>query len=224
MPDLNLIDDGSFEESPAQAAPPMKRKPYKKGGGGGIKILIIFIILALLGGTGYLLYQRGIIKLPFKKKQQQIQIPQEPIYEEPAEKAPDQKTDTSVALLENTPAIEEKTPAAKNGQEAVTEEGAEESSEEGEETTTPAVKLADMKGEYTVQVIAYREKSQAVETSKNLVDLGYPAFVEKVPMKGGDWYTVRVGRYLTPADAEKAVKNFAEDMREHYVIDKIRTK
>ena len=40
-------------------------------------------------------------------------------------------------------------------------------------------KLNEMKGEFTVQVIAYQEKNKAEETVKNLEFAGYPAFVEK---------------------------------------------
>jgi septal ring-binding cell division protein DamX len=122
--------------------------------------------------------------------------------------------DTTVALLE-TPSIDEK----KNAPE-------DEQGEEAEEVdmSSTETKLSDMKGDYTVQVIAYSEKSKAVETAENLENAGYPAFVEKIPMKGGEWYTVRIGRYKTPAEAEKAVKNFADELKEHYVIDKIRKK
>ncbi len=90
--------------------------------------------------------------------------------------------------------------------------------------TESVSKLSEMSGEFTVQVIAYREKSKAVETSKNLEYAGYPSFVEKVPMKGGAWYTVRIGKYLSREDAQKAVKNFAAQLQAHYVIDKIRNK
>lgn len=85
-------------------------------------------------------------------------------------------------------------------------------------------KLSEMKGEFTVQVIAYHDKSRAVETAKNLEFSGYPSFVEKVPMKGGDWYTVRIGRYTSRDEAKKAVQSFAEELQAHYVIDKVRSK
>ena len=70
-----------------------------------------------------------------------------------------------------------------------------------------------MKGEFTVQVIAYREKSKAEETAKNLEFSGYPSFVEKIPMKGGDWYTVRIGHYSSRDEAKKAVLSFAEQLQ-----------
>jgi cell division protein FtsN len=236
MPDLNLIDDGGFEESPAQAAPPMKRKQYKKSGGGGVKFIIIFLILLILGGGGYFLYQRGIIKLPFKKKKPPVTMQEEqPFLQEPQAQADTtaqqqalSQPDTSVALLE-TPAIEEKgkTPKPKAKAEKKVEESEDAEAEteaEASDEGSSDVKLSDMKGDYTIQVIAYSQKSKAVEMAENLEIAGYPAFVEKVPMKGGEWYTVRIGRYASPSEAEKAVKNFADELKEHYVIDKIRGK
>jgi cell division septation protein DedD len=233
MPDLNLIDDGGFEESPAPAAPPVKRKQYKSGGGGGLKFLIIFLILALLGGGGYYLYQRGIIKLPFKKKKPPVQVQEDQFLQEAqaqadttAQSQVQKQPDTTVALLE-TPAIDEKGKTPKEKVKQKVEEPVEEAGEEPEEETIGSgteTKLSDMKGDYTIQVIAYSQKSKAVEMAENLEIAGYPAFVEKIPMKGGEWYTVRIGRYLSPAEAEKAVKNFADELKEHYVIDKIRGK
>ena len=35
MPDLNLIDEGGFDEAPAPAAPPAKKKPVSSSSGGG---------------------------------------------------------------------------------------------------------------------------------------------------------------------------------------------
>jgi cell division protein FtsN len=91
------------------------------------------------------------------------------------------------------------------------------------ETESPS-KLGEMKGEFTVQVIAYREKSRAEETAKNLEFSGYPSFVERIPMKGGDWYTVRIGRYSSRDEAKKAVLSFGEQLQANYVIDKVRLK
>jgi cell division septation protein DedD len=227
MPDLNLIDEGGFDEAPVPVAPPAKKKINKSGGGGGGSKIMIFVLVfvIILGACVYILNQRGIIKLWGKKKTQIAQIQEEPFQQEPIEQAapeqgtpgqvaePQQQPDTSqVALLETSP-VEEKAEPPKETK--MQEEVAE---------PEPASKLSEMKGEFTVQVIAYREKSKAAETSKNLEYAGYPSFVEKVPMKGGDWYTVRIGKYPTREDAQKAVKNFAAQLQTHYVIDKIRNK
>ena len=219
MPDLNLIDEGGFDEAPAPAAPPAKKKIQKSsGGGGGTKILIIFFILILVGGGAYVLNQRGIIKLWGKKKASITQIQDEPFQQEPIDQTaqepmlePKQQTDTAnVALVEPAPVEEKSEPSAEAA--------------EGEDIADSGSKLSEMTGEFTVQVIAYREKSKAVETAKNLEYAGYPSFVERVPMKGGDWYTVRIGKYPSREDAQEAVKNFAAQLQAHYVIDKIRNK
>lgn len=231
MPDLNLIDEGGFDEAPAPAAPPAKKKSPSKGGGGGgglRTILIIVVLLLVLGGTAFILNQKGIVKLWGKKKIPISQMQDEPFQQElnapqdtqgqMTEPQPQEQADTSQIALLETPPVEEKTEQPK-------EEIKEEPKEEKETSESEsASKLSEMRGEFTVQVIAYRERSKAVETSKNLEYAGYPSFVEKVPMKGGDWYTVRIGKYPTRADAEKAVKNFAAQLQSHYVIDKIRNK
>jgi cell division septation protein DedD len=84
--------------------------------------------------------------------------------------------------------------------------------------------LQEMKGEYTIQVSAWRDKEIAGEIMKRLADAGYPAFVEDREFKGGTWYTVRVGRYASRKDAESAVQNFAEELKSNYWIDKARAK
>ena len=87
MPDLNLIDEGGFDEAPVPAAPPAKKKISKSssgGGGGGSKtILLIVFLLLIVGGTVYFLNQRGIIKLWGKKKAQVAQMQEEPFQQEP---------------------------------------------------------------------------------------------------------------------------------------------
>jgi cell division protein FtsN len=232
MPDLNLIDEGGFEETPTPAATPAKKKIKSSGGGGGGKVIVILLmILILCGAAAYFLNQRGIINLWGKKKplltqrMEDEQFPQEPIVQQEQPKA---LLDTTMSLLD-TPLTEENPmdqPAAeaKPVKGKIKKSKAVEEKSEVVETTEASSKLSDMQGEYTVQVVAFKDKEQADETRQSLEIAGYPAFVEKVPMKGGSWYTVRIGRYATPEDAKNAVKDFAAQLQEHYVIDKIRTK
>jgi cell division protein FtsN len=232
MPDLNLIDEGGFEDVPeAPAAPPAKKSVKSSGGGGGKTILLVVIILCVVAGAVYLLNQRGIIKLWGKKQQpivqmQEEQFPMEPASQQPAQ-AQKQADTNEVALLDTAP-IEEKTeavmePEAKTAESIAKKSKAVKKNEAMIETEASS-KLSEMKGEFTVQVIAYSEKSRAVETAKNLEFSGYPSFVERIPMKGGDWYTVRIGRYASRDEAKKAVQSFAEELQAHYVIDKVRSK
>jgi septal ring-binding cell division protein DamX len=222
MPDLNLIDEGGFDEAQAPAAPPAKRK--SSGGGGGGKTMIIVVVVLIIAAAGvYFLNQRGIIKLWGKKAEPVAQLQEEAFPQDMTEQAAQeqvQKTDTTEVALLDTPPVEEKTEGAKESEKAVDPSA----KKKKEESAVPesASKLNDMKGEFTIQVVAYREKKKAEETSKNLEFAGYPSFVERVPMKGGDWFTVRIGRYPSRVEAKKAVLTFGEQLQSHYVIDKIR--
>jgi cell division protein FtsN len=242
MPDLNLIDEGGFDDVPeAPVSPPVKKTVKRSGGGGGKTIILLVVVFCLVAAVVYLLNQRGIVKLWGKKPAvAQVQEEQFPP-ESPAQQVPAEKpADTSeVALLDTTP-VEEKTVAATQSEIlkeplAVSESkagmaaGHSKKSKTGKKSeavieTGTSSKLNEMKGEFTVQVIAYREKSRAEETVNNLEFSGYPAFIEKVPMKGGDWFTVRIGRYPSRNEAKKAVQSFAAQLQAHYVIDKIHIK
>jgi len=232
MPDLNLIDEGGFEDVPeAPAAPPAKKSVKRSGGGGGKTLLFVALGLCLLAGGVYFLNHRGIIKLWGKKHPTVVQVQEEQFPPEtvPQQPAQAQKlADTNEVALLDTGSVEENAEPGKQA-EAVKEPAhakksrAVKKNEAVVETESPS-KLGEMKGEFTVQVIAYREKSRAEETAKNLEFSGYPSFVEKIPMKGGDWYTVRIGRYLSRDEAKKAVQSFGEQLQAHYVIDKIRSK
>lgn len=238
MPDLNLIDEGGFEE-PSETpetpvAPPAKKSVKKSSGGSGTTIVLVVLCLAIIAGAAYYLNMKGIVKIWGKKQQpiaqmQEEQFPQE-INAQPAQVP----VDTNAVQLLDTAPVEEKAEVAKPSEGVkepepnVTEPPAKKA-KPGKKTeavveTESSSKLSEMKGEFTVQVIAYREKSRAVETAKNLEFSGYPSFVEKIPMKGGDWYTVRIGHYASRDEAKKAVLSFAEQLQAHYVIDKVRTK
>jgi cell division protein FtsN len=235
MPDLNLIEEGGFEEMPTPVAPPAKKKIKSSsggGGGGGAKTILILLMILILCGAGvYFLNQRGIIKLWGKKKPLVTQVQEDEFSRPPV--APQDQTmetqsplDTTMTLLEPSPVDETQknlAEPAKPSKQSAKKPQAKKEKEEAAETESSS-KLSEMQGEYTIQVIAYREKEQAVEISDNLEIAGYPSFVEKVPMKGGEWYTVRIGRYASPEEAKKAVQTFPEQLQAHYIIDKIRTK
>ena len=243
MPDLNLIDEGGFDDVPEAPATPPAKKSVKSSGGGGAKTLfIVALVLCLLAVAAYFLNRRGIIRLWGKKQPAVVQVQEEfPPEAVPQQPAQSQKlADTNEVALLDTGAVEEKTEPGKQPEvvkepEAVTDLKAKSAAQTAKkikaakkneaviETEFPS-KLSGMKGEFTVQVIAYREKSRAEETAKNLEFSGYPSFVEKIPMKGGDWYTVRIGRYPSRDEAKKAVLSFGEQLQAHYVIDKVRSK
>ena len=68
MPDLNLIDEGELEESPAPAAaPPVKKKKVQSSGGGGKIVIVLLLILIIGGGAFYVLNHRGLINLQYRQ-------------------------------------------------------------------------------------------------------------------------------------------------------------
>jgi cell division septation protein DedD len=227
MPDLNLVDEGGLEESPVPAAPARS----SGGGGGGSKGVIIIVVLVLVfGGGGFFLYKKGIF--PFKKKPavvaqvQEEQLPQDQPDQNAAQQAQNSGMDTTAVALVDTPPLDNKAGAKKVGDmkagDSKMRDG--KKGEASEMSVGVSSKLGDMKGDYTVQVVAFHEKVKADEIVKNLEAADYPAFVEKIPMKAGDWYTVRVGRYPTRKEARNAVKTFAEQLQSSYFIDKVRSK
>lgn len=236
MPDLNLIDEGGFEESSAPTAPAPKRKSSKGGGGGGGgKLLVVLILIIAIGGGGYYLYKKGLIKIPGKKapvtQVQEEPLPQEPVMQ-PSEEQPVQaqrQADTNEVALLETPSAEEqpskeaesKVEPSKKGKSA---KKSADKNEIAEETSFASAKLSEMKGSFTVQVVAYSAKNDAEIMAKRLEFSGYPSFVEELPEKGGILYAVRIGRYPSPEEARKAVKSFASQLQDRNFIVKIRGK
>ncbi len=225
MPDLNLIDEGGIEETPTPSAPMPSRK--RGGGGGGAlnKILLTVLVLLIVGTALFYQYKKG--KFPFAKKKVPVTQVEEQAYNEPQTTAANETTQpgmqqpmdtTSVPLLE-TPPVEDtsKKTDVKTEQPAASEQKTAPESAQMQ-------KLSDMQGNYTVQVSAFREKRQADEIVTRLADGGYPAFVEEIPMKGINWYTVRIGKYPSRQEAKKAIADFALELRSNYWIDRVRTK
>jgi cell division septation protein DedD len=220
MPDLNLIDEGEFEEAPAPAVSSVKKKKVQSSGGGGKIVIVLLLILIVGGGAFYVLNRRGLINIKslWKKKPPVQQVQEETFPPDAAQQAIAQQPapdSSQVALLE-TPAAEESknVAAAETPKESTPAEPAKQVSKNS--------KLDEMNGEYTVQVIAFHEKKKAEEIRVNLEAADYPAFVEKIPMKGGSWYRVCIGRYGSRNAAKNAVKSFASQLQSSYIVDKVR--
>jgi len=213
MPNLNLIDEEGGEESLETVAAPVRRRGGGGGGGGVAKILVVVLILVLVVAGVFLLNKYGIVKLWGKKAAPTAAVTQtEPFPAEPFQQ-PQATPDTSqmaagsgIDFVE-TPPIEEQPKA----------EGA----QLGEGMLIAGAKLADMKGNYTIQVSAWKDKATADKYVKMLEDAGYPAYVAARDLKGSTWYTVRIGRYPTIKDARNAVQDFALEIRSHYWIDRV---
>jgi hypothetical protein len=229
MPDLNLQEEGSLENLESSGAlgdvVSTEEAPEKKGGGMGM-IVVVILVIALLGGGAFVLNKLGVVHLWGKKPAPAVvQLPEQ----QPAEQITAQATETNQTQMIETPPVDEKAkaPASKKG------EGKAATKSTAKPAEKPAVKempppstanVGDMKGEFTVQVSAWRDKGIAQEMVKRLGDAGYPAFVEDRDYKGGTWYTVRVGHYASRKDAASAVQNFGEELKSNYWIDKVKAK
>lgn len=210
MPDLNLIEEegSGLTQGDDQPLESMEGLEEEEGKGKLLKILIVVVAVAVLGGGGYyLLTKLGVLggKKPVPVMTQQAD---EPAAEPQQQAEAAQPTEGSVNLVE-TPALEPK----------------------GKAATTPAapasvagMKASDMKGEYTVQISAFRDQQKADIIRQRLEEAGYPAFVESRDYKDGSWYTVRIGRYPSRKDAEKAAGDFALELRSNYWVDKVRSR
>ena len=232
MPDLNLQDEGSMEnlesstEQGEDAAASGDETP-KKGGGITTILVIVLAVLIVGGGGAFLLDKLGVVHIFSKKKPAPAvaQLQEQPAQTEVA--APAGGGEPSKMI--ETPPVDEKGKAAVGAKKA-DDKSAKKPAGKTEVPAKPmpapvsSGNLQEMKGEYTVQVSAWRDKEIAGEIVKRLADAGYPAFVEDREFKGGTWYTVRVGRYASRKDAEQAVQNFAEELKSNYWIDKARAK
>jgi cell division septation protein DedD len=232
MPDLNLQDEGSLdnlesssEHSDDTTTP--EEEPAKRGGA-TMMIVVVLAVLIVGGGGAFLLDKLGVVHIFGKKKPATVvQLQEQPGTQSTETSA--QPTDAGQAAMIETPPVDQKgTPSeAKGGEKAVSKKaGKEKSQQPVKEMPAPASsgKLGDMKGEFTIQVSAWRDKEMAQEIVKRLEDAGYPAFQEERAYKDGTWYTVRVGRYASRKEAEMAVQSFAEELRGNYWIDRAKAK
>jgi cell division septation protein DedD len=221
MPDLNLQDEeGSLENlenlGEGETEAPVE-EVEERGKGKGATILIAVLAILIVGaGAVYLLNRFGIIKVFGKKAPPQVvQLQQEP---NPAG-TPGAADTTAAKMIETPPLRGAKAaavPPAGKPTAAVTKKEM--------PTSAAGPKLGQMKGEYTIQVSAWRDKSIAEEMVKRLAEAGYPAYVEERPYKDGSWYTVRIGKYPSRKDAQEAVQSFAEEIKSSFWIDRVPTR
>lgn len=234
MPDLNLQDEGSMDnmegstEHPGETTVP-EEEPAKKGGGA---MTIIFVVLAVLivgGGGAFLLNKLGVIHI-FGNKKAAPSVVQLQDQQASQPEATAQPSDAGQTKMIETPPVDQKGGALaekKGGEKGATKKAAKGKPQQPVREMPAAAssgKLQEMKGEYTIQVSAWRDKETAQEIVKRLGDAGYPAFQEERAYKDGTWYTVRVGRYASRKDAEMAVQSFAEELKTSYWIDKAQAK
>jgi cell division septation protein DedD len=229
MPDLNLQEEGSLDNLETtgdlgEAVEPTEDTPAKRGGGIGM-ILVVVLVLAILGGGAFVLNKLGVVHLWGKKPAPAVvQLPDQQPADQAAVQAP--ASEQAQAPMIETPPVDDKTKAPASGRKS-DEKTAVKSTPRQPVKEMPAASAAnvgDMKGEFTVQVSAWRDRGTADEMVKRLAEAGYPAFVEGREYKGGAWYTVRIGRYASRKEAESAVQNFAEELKTNYWIDKVKSR
>jgi cell division septation protein DedD len=226
MPDLNLQDDGSLENAEgsteqSEETTVAEEEPAKKGGGGMMIIIAVLAVLIVGGGGAFLLNKLGVIHI-FGKKKAAPSVVQ--LQEQPASQteATTQPSDAGQTQMIETPPVDQKGGAIEEKKSI--EKGVTKKATKEMPAPAPSGKLQEMKGEYTIQVSAWRDKEMAQEIVKRLEDAGYPAFQEERAYKDGTWYTVRVGRYASRKEAQMAVQSFAEELKSSYWIDKAKAK
>jgi len=231
MPDLNLQDEGSLDnvegstENPDETTTP-EEEPGKKGGGAMTILVVVLAVLIVGGGGAFLLDKLGVVHI-FGKKKTPPAVVQLQDQQAAQTEATTQPTDAGQPQMIETPPVEKKGGVAAEKKEGVTKRGTKEKLQQPVKEMPAAAssgKLQEMKGEFTVQVSAWRDKEMATEIVKRLEAAGYPAFQEERAYKDGTWYTVRVGRYASRKDAEMAVQSFAEEIKSSYWIDKAKAK
>jgi len=218
MPDLNLQDDeGSLDNLESAGGEELTvsedEGPPKKKSSALTVVLVLLVVVIVGAGGAYLLNRLGVIKLwGTRAAPEVVQMEGQPAQAESMA-----QDTTGIAMVETPPLDDTKKPPTKTAvrpsQPAKQMPGA---------TVSPG--LREMKGEFTVQVSAWRDKEKAQDMVRRLEEAGYPAFVEERSFKDEAWYTVRIGRYASLKDAQLAVGNFAEELRSSYWIDRIRAR
>ena len=63
---------------------------------------------------------------------------------------------------------------------------------------------------YTVQVASSQREEKALALVNRLKAKDYPAYIEKIELKGKKWYRVRVGSFRNRIDAQRLVDKLKE--------------
>jgi cell division septation protein DedD len=228
MPDLNLQDEGSWENLGGSAEhpgrPTMPREEPARKGGAMRTIVVVLAILIVGGGGAFLLDKLGVIHIMGKLKPAPsvVQLQDQ---EASQTEATTQPSDAGQTQMIETPPVDQKGGTA--DEKSAAKKGTKEKPQQpvnAMPAPTPSGKLQEMKGEYTIQVSAWRDKEVAQEIVKRLEGAGYPAYQEELAYKGGTWHTVRVGRYASRKDAETALQSFAEELKTSCWIGRAKAK
>ncbi len=211
MPDLNLKDEEEFSnEHENYEKKPRKPRFHKGGRGGGNtdKILIIATIVILLVLGAVMLNQFGVINL-WGTGDSQVTVALPPLEEEVVEPIPEPREPT----LTPTPEVRE--PEAEDPQPE------EPPTAPAREREAPQEVRPSGTGQYSVQVSSWRSQQNAEQQAQRLRDAGKDAFVSSGTVNGTTWYRVRIGRYQTIEEAERAAENFQLVLEAGWVVVRI---
>jgi hypothetical protein len=209
MPRLNLKDDSlesdpdSMDSEPNPPAPPTLRDVDGGSRGGISPLLWIVLGLIVVAGVVFALNQFKIIHLWGSKPVAVSDPLLEPDLPMPEESA----TDAS-AQSEGEEQIAPSTPLPETTQEPPVTPPAVETP-----SATPRKPAASFSsggiGNYAIQVSAWETQAKANEQAAKLTEAGFPAYVTEGFVEGETWYRVRVGRYSTMVEAQKALQQLS---------------
>jgi cell division septation protein DedD len=121
---------------------------------------------------------------------------------------PKQPETVAKAVVKNGKAqIKEESPPAPKAVEKRPEKAVAATELSAKTQTAEAAEPRENDKSWTVQVNAFPDERSAKIWADRLKDKGYNAYVTEVRNKGKMWYRVRVGRYGSREEADKAVKN-----------------
>ena len=202
MPNLNLKAGAPAPMSGVRPA----GKPGGDGSGGkkiaGLPMPVVIVLAAviLLGGGYFALNKAGIIG---KKKAA-------PVVVAPPSAVAEDTAAVASAVPENEGLVEFKEkPAMGSEKKMASKSGAKSTTVSASPISTSAVPKIPMSanGRYSVQVSSWSSEQKAKIEADVLTRAGFPAFVEKANVGGGEKrYRVYVGRY----DSDKAARGSAE--------------
>lgn len=211
MPNLNL-------KAGTPAPMPGVRTSVKPGGEGtggkkiaGLPAAVVFILAAviLLGGGYFALNKAGIIG---KKKAAPVVVAPPPaVVEDSTKTAAAASESEGLVEFKEKPAFgaEKKSEAKPGVKSAASMMPGQTGASRASSIVTSALPKIPMSsnGRYSVQVSSWSSEQKAKIEADVMTRAGFPAFVEKAQVKGGEKrFRVYVGRY----DSDKAARNSAE--------------
>lgn len=207
MPRLNLKDD-SLESEPEQsdseqneAVPPALRD-LDDGDRGGISPLLWIVLgIIVVAGVVFALNQFKIIHLWGPKPVAVSDSGLDSQLPPPEESATASTTQAEGQITPSTPMPET------TQEPSVTQQP----TQKPAHTPLPAATLAPPAGagNFAVQMSAWETQAKANQEAAKLSAAGYQAYVTEGTVAGDIWYRVRVGRYVTMAEARDALRQLS---------------